>query len=123
MAIDFSSGADTVLKITPRIIVLIIIATIAFNGWLFLTFLTKAEASEITEQLSAHIIEATLYRIEADIDNNQDKLFDLKEKMNELKGDTQDRRRKANEFERRITHLKEQKICIYEGGDNCYLGK
>jgi hypothetical protein len=123
MVVDVSKGADTVIKITPRIIALIIIATIGFYSWLFITFFTKAEASEITAQLSAHITEVTLYRVELDIDNIEDKLFDLRERMNEPNGNTVERRKKANEFERRIARLKEQKECIYSGKQNCNLTK
>ena len=120
MAIDITKGENTVIKITPRVMIISIAAIIAMYGWLFMTFLTKAEAGEITTLLSAHITEATLYRIDLDIDNNQDKLWLLHERMNEVEnGSTSERRQKADEYERRIDDLKSAKLCLQRGESNC----
>ena len=119
MAIDISKGEDTILKVTPRVIAAIVACIIGFYVWLFMTFVTQTEASEYTNQLRDHITEVSLYRINTDIDNNQDKLWLLRESMNEAGGNTSDRRKKADEYKRRIEHLKEQKDCIHDGGRNC----
>ena len=120
MAIDVTKGENTIIKITLRGMIILITAIIGMYAWMFMTFLTKAEAGEITTLLSAHITEATLYRIDLDIDNNQDKLWLLRERMAEGEnGSTSERRQKADEYTRRIDKLKERKECIHQGGSIC----
>ena len=117
MAINLSK--DTVIKITLRSAFFVIAFVVSMYGWLFMTFVTKADAGEFTAQLSAHIITADLRFVKADLESNQDKLFDLRERMNEEEGDTSDRRQKADEYERRIDDLKSAKLCLQRGESNC----
>ncbi len=120
MPIDLSAGEKTQVTITLRSLAIIVIFSVSAYIWLFTTFATKADASAIATQLGQHIQQTDIYRIDRDIDNTQDKLFDLNERI-AAEGETMERRQKRDEYQRRIKKMGSQKTCIQSNQSNCRI--
>lgn len=123
MPTDISAGADTKIIISPRVMALILASIIGGYLWLFANFVTKAEAGQYTQALTEHITEATLYRLEADLRDADDKAWALEQQMTEPGKDTPSSREKLREYQKRVQKISEALRCIRAGNQNCTTGQ
>lgn len=117
---------------TPRIIATLIAGSFLGYFWLTSTFWTRIEAqeaadayteshTEIETKLEEHIQQSSIYRVNADLQDTQDKLWTLNEQIRRPNGDTSERREKAEQYTRRIVELQELKMCIQEDRTVCII--
>lgn len=123
MTIDVSAGADTKLIISPKVVILICVAVILSYAWFVTTFITKSEAGEIQKALADHITESTLYRLEADKNDVEDKAWTLEQLLIEPEQNTPGRREKLREYQKRIERKNEALRCIRADEKNCTTGQ
>jgi hypothetical protein len=117
---DLTNAENTKLEITPKILLAIIVVILGAYGWIYASFTTKVEASEIVSRLDDHITDTHLYRIDLEIRNLLDKQWQLQEYMRMENGDTAERRQKDREFTVRIQKKEKQRLCITRGNNHCF---
>jgi len=117
---------------TPRVVAGMLAVSFAAYFWLMNTFYTNAQAqaqetlynehvSGMESRLDEHIIASSIYRVEADLHDTEDKLWLLNEQMLVSTGNTPERRQKAHEYQQRIDALNSLKACLRSQHEGCEL--
>ena len=118
-------------KITIPIAVLVVGAFLAWEayhnlvGWHFDTFVSKAEASDLTKAvqsnaaaINTHINEYKINETEKAITGVEDALFNLAQ-WEDVNGSTAQTRERRHALNQRLADWKEYKNCLVMGVSNC----
>jgi len=92
------------------------------RDWQMGTFVTRAEAGEISLALQNHMTEEQIYRLQANLNDAEDKAWALEQQI-QSDGNSIERQDKLREYNRRSTNIRQQIECVRAEKRNCTVGQ
>lgn len=112
-------------KISVTVAIALILCCWQIYVWAGGEFVSKAEGKAIVVKLDNHIIDSTLYRLDRDIQQANDDIWKLEERMQDPSGNTPERRQKLAEYRTRAANLTLKRDCVLSNREDvgiCFPG-
>ena len=111
--------ADKVITTTPRTLMLLAGLLLASYAGMFTTFATVQQVDVVAVNLTDHIDEQTIWKLETKLEDIGDKRWLVEQRMSQPGGDTQENRKQILDLEGREKKAVRSLNCVRNGGDHC----